>query len=83
VKESIFSHLTVVYSRVSQTVGCDPKVGREALSSGSPKFFMEIIIFCHLFVNWIKILFSSYHSSQSSPLSCKRAKLMKILTSHG
>ena len=56
-------------SSVSQTVGRDPKVGREVLSSGSPKFFLEIFIFCHLFVNWIRILFTSYHCYRSSPLS--------------
>ena len=45
--------------------------------------FLEISIFSHLFVNWIKILFSSYHCSRSSPLSCQRAKLIKIFTSRG
>src|SRR6218665_3365128 len=45
--------------------------------------FLEIFIFSHLFVNWIKILFSSYHCSRSSLLSCQRAKLTKILTSRG
>ena len=35
--------------------------------------FLEIFIFSHLFVNWMKILFSSYHCSRSSPLSCQRA----------
>src|SRR6218665_1835252 len=45
--------------------------------------FLEIFIFSHLFVNWIKILFSSYRYSRSSPLSCQRAKLIKILTSRG
>src|SRR6218665_4143832 len=47
--------------------------------------FLEIFIFSHLFANWIKILFSSYHCSRSSrsPLSCQRAKLIKILTSRG
>src|SRR6218665_781730 len=45
--------------------------------------FLEIFIFSHLFVNWIKILFSSYHCSRSSPLSCQRANLIKILTSRG
>ena len=63
-------------------MGRDPKVGREVLSSGSPKFSGNIY-FSHLFVNWIKILFSSYHNSRSSPLSCQRAKLFKILTSRG
>ena len=45
--------------------------------------FLEIFIFSHLFVNWIKILFSSYHCSQSSPPSYQHAKLIKMLTSRG
>ena len=34
-----------IYSRVSQTMGHDPKVGREALSSGSPKFSYKYLLF--------------------------------------
>src|SRR6218665_4139093 len=49
-----------------------PQVGRQS--------FLEMFIFSHLFV---KILFSSYPCSRSSPLSCQRAKLIKILTSRG
>jgi len=33
--------------------------------------FSLIFIFCHLFVNWIKIWLTSYHCSRSFPLSCK------------
>src|SRR6218665_1975303 len=33
--------------------------------------FLEIFISCRLFVKCVKILFTSYHCSQSSPLSCK------------
>src|SRR6218665_3143600 len=47
-----------------------PQVGRQS--------FLEMFIFSHLFV---KILFSSYPCSRSSPLSYQRAKLIKILTS--
>src|SRR6218665_1001424 len=35
------------------------------------KAFLEIFIFCHLFVKCIKILFTSHHCSRGSPLSCK------------
>src|SRR6218665_3884434 len=47
--------MEILYGSVSQTVGLDPKVGREVLSSGSPKLFLNLFYFCcHLFVNWIK-----------------------------
>src|SRR6218665_2337223 len=63
--------------------GSRPKGGARRGVKWGAKGFLEIFIFSHLFVNWIKILFSSYHCSRSSPLNCQRAKLIKILTSRG
>src|SRR6218665_3718581 len=69
--------------------GSRPKSGSRSSVKWVAKVFWKYIhtyirlIFSHLFVNLIKILFSSYHCSRSSPLSCQRAKLIKILTSRG
>src|SRR6218665_2441671 len=69
--------------------GSRPKSGSRRSVKWVAKVFWKYIhtyirlIFSHLFVNLIKILFSSYHCSRSSPLSCQRAKLIKILTSRG
>lgn len=53
-----WSRLSMVQSQdetlkniVPQTVGPDPKVGCEALSSVSPQFFEKYSFFRHLFVN--------------------------------
>jgi len=39
-------------------------------------------IFCHLFVNWIKILFTSYHCYHGSPLSCKAHQNFDVWSCH-
>src|SRR6218665_3906521 len=41
---------SVVYASVSQTVGRDPKVGRQVLASGSRKCVEKYDIFCHYFI---------------------------------
>src|SRR6218665_1276444 len=69
--------------------GSRPKSGSRSSVKWVAKVFWKYIhtyirlIFSRLFVNLIKILFSSYHCPRSSPLSCQRAKLIKILTSRG
>ena len=52
-------HSGVFYSSISQTVGSDPKVGRELLSSGSSKFFGNIYFLsfiCKLDKNTVYLL---------------------------
>jgi len=58
-------------------------VGREVLSSGSPKFSGNIYFQSFICKLDKRILFSCYHCSRSSPPSCQRAKLIKIVKSRG
>ena len=51
--------LLSAWNSVSQTLGHNPKMGREALASGSRKFLGKNELFCHLFYNPSKFILES------------------------